>query len=346
MEVHTIGIDLGKTLFHLVGVDASGTVVVRKRCSRAQLLAYTAKIRVHRIGTEACSGSHSLGRALREQGHDVRLLPAQYVKPYVKTNKNDYIDAGAIAEAVERSNMRFVPIKTEEQLDLQAVHRVRERWVMRRTAVVNQMRALLLERGLTLPKGRRNLEQAIPGILADAESKLSESFRVLVRQLNRELEQLSTRIDEIDKVIERTAADYESCQNLTTIPGIGPVTATALIAAIGNGAAFRKGRELAAWIGMVPKEHSTGGRQKLLGISKRGNSYLRRLFVQGARAVMQHRNRQPNSLGHWLAQLLGRTHQNVAIVALANKLVRVAWAVLHHNQPYRCPELVATDAAA
>ena len=344
MEVHTIGIDLGKTLFHLVGVDASGTVVVRKRCSRAQLLAYTAKIRVHRIGMEACSGSHFLGRALREQGHDVRLLPAQYVKPYVKTNKSDYIDAEAIAEAVERSNMRFVPIKTEDQLDLQAVHRVRERWVMRRTAVVNQMRGLLLERGLTLPKGRRHLEQAIPGILADTESKLSESFRVLLAQLSRELEQLTTRIDEMDRVIERTAADCEACQRLTTIPGVGPVTATALIAAIGNGAAFRKGRDLAAWIGMVPQEHSTGGRQKLLSISKHGNSYLRRLFVQGARTVMQHRHRQPNSLGHWLAQLLARTHQNVAIVALANKLVRVAWAVLHNNQPYRCPELVVSDA--
>ena len=343
MEVHTIGIDLGKTLFHLVGVDSSGTVVVRKRCSRAQLLAYTAKIQVHRIGMEACSGSHFLGRALREQGHDVRLLPAQYVKPYVKTNKSDYIDAEAIAEAVERPNMRL-PI-TEEQLDLQAVHRVRERWVMRRTAVVNQMRGLLLERGLTLPKGRRHLEQAIPGILTNAESKLSESFFVLLGQLNRELEQLSTRIDEMDKLIERTAADDEACQRLTTIPGVGPVTATALIAAIGNGAAFRKGRDLAAWIGMVPQEHSTGGRQKLLSISKRGNSYLRRLFVQGARAVMQHRHRQPNSLGRWLAQLMARTHQNVAIVALANKLVRVAWAVLHSNQPYRCPELVASDAS-
>ena len=161
MEIHTIGIDLGKTLFHLVAVDSSGTVVVRKRCSRAQLLTYTANIRVHRIGMEACSGSHFLGRALREQGHDVRLLPAQYVKPYVKTNKSDYIDAEAIAEAVERPNMRFVPIKTEEQLDLQTVHRIRERWVMRRTAVVNQMRGLLLERGLTVAKGRKHLEEAM-----------------------------------------------------------------------------------------------------------------------------------------------------------------------------------------
>src|SRR5215467_14891103 len=191
MEVHTIGIDLGKTLFHLVGVDSSGTVVVRKRCSRAQLLAFTANLRVHRIGMEACSGAHFLGRALQAQGHDVRLLPAQYVKPYVKTNKSDYIDAEAIAEAVQRPTMRFVPIKTEEQLDLQAVHRVRERWVMRRTAVVNQVRSLLLERGLTLPKGRRHLDQVLPRILEDGELNLSGSFRVLLAQLQLELEQLA-----------------------------------------------------------------------------------------------------------------------------------------------------------
>ena len=271
MEIHAIGIDLGKTLFHLVGVDSSGTVVVRKRCSRSHLLAYTANVRVQRIGMEACSGSHFLGRALREQGHDVRLMPAQYVKPYVKTNKSDYIDAEAIAEAVQRPTMRFVPIKTEEQLDLQAVHRVRERWVMRRTAVVNQIRGLLLERGLTLPKGRSHVDRALPEILADAKSKLSDSFRVLLAQLKLELEQLTARIEQMDAVIQHTATENEACQRLTTIPGIGPVTATALVAAIGNGSAFRRGRDLAAWVGMVPREYSTGGKQKLLGISKRGN---------------------------------------------------------------------------
>jgi transposase len=344
MEIHAIGIDLGKTLFHLVGVDSSGTVVVRKRCSRTQLLAYTAKIRVHRIGMEACSGSHFLGRALREQGHDVRLMPAQYVKPYVKTNKSDYIDAEAIAEAVQRPTMRFVPIKTEEQLDLQAVHRVRERWVKRRTAVVNQIRGFLLERGLTVPKGRSHLEHALPEILKNYESRFSGTFQALLRQLNRELEQLATRIDAMDKVIQRTVADNEACKRLTTIPGIGPVTATALVAAVGSGAAFKRGRDLAAWVGMVPREFSTGGRQKLLGISKHGNSYLRKLFVQGARAVMQHRNRQSNQLGRWLAQLMARTHQNVAIVALANKLLRIAWAVLQKNEVYRSTDLVTLAA--
>ncbi len=199
-------------------------------------------------------------------------MPAQYVKPYVKTNKSDYIDAEAIAEAVQRPTMRFVPTKTEEQLDLQAVHRVRERWVMRRTAVINQIRGLLLERGLTLPKGRSHLEEAIPEILADANLKLSDSFRVLLAQLKIELDQLTTRIEEMDVVMQQTAKENEACQRLTTIPGIGPVTATALVAAIGNGTQFRKGRDLAAWVGMVPREHTTGGKQKLLGISKRGNS--------------------------------------------------------------------------
>ena len=336
MELHAIGIDLGKTLFHLVGVDSVGNVVVRKRCSRTQLLAYTANVRVQRIGMEACGGAHFLGRALREQGHDVRLMPAQYVTPYVKTNKNDYIDAEAVAEAVQRPTMRFVPIKTEEQLDLQAVHRVRERWVTRRTAVVNQVRGLLLERGLTLPKGRSHVDQTLPDILEDGSLPLSDSFRVLLAQLKIELDQLSARIEQMDAVIRQTATENEVCQRLTAIPGIGPVTATALIAAIGNGSGFRRGRDLAAWVGMVPREYSTGGK-KLLGISKRGNGYLRRLFVQGARVVMQYRTKQAPGLSCWLGQLMARTHQNVAVVALANKLLRMAWAVLCKNEVYKPP---------
>ena len=346
MEIHAIGIDLGKTLFHLVGVDSAGAVVVRKRCSRTQLLVFTANLRVHRIGMEACSGAHFLGRALQAQGHDVRLMPAQYVKPYVKTNKSDYIDAEAIAEAVQRPTMRFVPIKTESQLDLQAVHRVRERWVMRRTAVINQVRGLLLEHGLTLPKGRRHVDEALPEIAADAESRWSDSFRVLLRQLKLELEQLTARIEAMDRVIQQTAMQDEACRRLTTIPGVGPVTATALVAAIGNGSGFRRGRDLAAWVGMVPREYSTGGKQKLLGISKHGNSYLRKLFVQGARAVMRYRTRQSPAVSMWLSELLARTHQNVAIVALANKLLRMAWAVLCKNEAYRSPVLVMSSCDA
>ena len=345
MELHTIGIDLGKTVFHLVGLNRHGEVVVRKKFSRTQLLRFTANVSVVLIGMEACGGAHFLGRALRDQGHEVRLIPAQYVKPYVKTNKNDYIDAEAIAEAVARPTMRFVPIKTDEQLDLQSLHRVRERWVMRRTAVLNQMRGLLLERGITVRKGRSHIEAALPGILEDADAKLSGALRLLLAQLKIELDELGMRIQEADEVIEQTVQQHDACQRLVAIPGIGPVTATAVIAAIGNGAAFHKGREFAAWLGLTPREHSTGGQQRLLGISKRGNPYLRRLFVQCARAVLQQRTKQSSGLSTWLAQLTSRTHRNVAAVALANKLARIAWAVLAKNESYR-PVVSAHTAAA
>jgi transposase len=224
--------------------------LVRKKFSRTQLLRFTANLKVDLIGMEACGGSHFLGRALREQGHELRLMPAQYVKPHVKTNKTDYIDAEAIAEAVTRPRMRFVPIKTDDQLDMQLLHRVRERWVMRRTAAVNQIRGLLLERGITLRKGRRHVDRALPGILEDADARLSGALRLLLAQLKLELEHLALRIDEADAAIEKTAQENDACQRLVAIPGIGPVTATALIAAIGNGAAFHKGREFAAWMGL------------------------------------------------------------------------------------------------
>jgi len=345
MELHTIGIDLGKTVFHLVGLNLRGEAVVRKKLSRRQLLQFTANLHVDLIGMEACGGAHFLGRALRAQGHEVRLMPAQYVKPYVKTNKNDYIDAEAIAEAVARPTMRFVPIKTDDQLDMQSLHRVRERWVMRRTAIVNQIRGLLLERGITLRKGRRYVDAALPGILEDADSKLSGALRVLLAQLKLELDQMAIRIDDADAVLNKAAHENEACQRLVEIPGIGPVTATALIAAIGNGAAFRKGREFAAWMGVVPREHSTGGKQKLLGISKHGNSYLRRLFIQGARAVLQQRTKQTPALSVWLAQLTIRAHQNVVAVALANKLARIAWAVLAKEEQYQPQALTSLEAA-
>ena len=340
MELHTIGIDLGKTVFHLVGLNLRGEVVVRKKFSRKQLLHFTSNLRVELIGMEACGGSHFLGRALREQGHEVRLMPAQYVKPYVKTNKSDYIDAEAIAEAVERPKMRFVPIKSDDQLDLQSLHRVRERWVMRRTAVINQIRGLQLERGITLRQGRRHIDATLPGILEDASAKLSSAVRLLLAQLRPELDYLQMRIDEADAVINKAAGENEACRRLVAIPGIGPVTATAIIAAIGNEAAFKKGRGFSAWLGIVPGEYTTGGKQKLLGISKRGNSYLRRLFVQGARAVLQQSAKQSSGLSAWLAQLSTRTHSNVAAVALANKLARMAWAVLAKNEPYRPPVMV------
>src|SRR5260370_794754 len=250
MQIHRIGIDLGKTVFHLVGLNLRGEAVVRKKCSRMQLLQFSGNIQVDLIGMEACGGANFLGRALREQGHEVKIIPAQYVKPYVKTNKSDFIDAEAIAEAVGRPTMRFVPIKTDDQLDMQSLHRVRERWVIRRTAVVNQIRGLLLERGITLRQGRRPLEAALPGILEDATAKLSGALRMLVSQLKHELEERANFIAEADGSRERPSRENESCRRLLAVPGIGPVTATALIAAIGNGAAFRKGREFSACAGL------------------------------------------------------------------------------------------------
>jgi transposase len=240
MNLHVLRIDLGKTVFHLVGLDSTGGVMIRKRRSRRQLVAFTANLEVKLIDMESCSGAYFLRRALREQDHEVRLMSAQYVKPYMQTNKSDYLDAEAIAEAVQRPKMRFVPIKTEEQLDLQTLHRVRESWVMRRTAVVNKIRSLLLERGLTPPKGRSHLDQQMPRILEDAELNLSDLFRVLLAQLKLELEQLAARIEEMDRVIQKTARENEACQRLTEIPGVGPVTATALIAAVAMGTLFKR----------------------------------------------------------------------------------------------------------
>jgi transposase len=345
MEIHTIGIDLGKTVFHLVGLNPRGEVVVRKKCSRNQILRFTANLHVSLIGMEACGGAHFLGRALREQGHDVRLMPAQYVKPYVKTNKNDYIDAEACAEAVGRPRMRFVPIKTDDQLDLQSLHRVRERWVGRRTAVINQIRGLLLERGITIRKGRRYIEESLPGILEDAENKLSGALRVLLTQLQLEMQYLCRQVEESDKLILRIAGDHEACRRLIAIPGIGPITATATIAAIGNGAAFKKGRGFAAWLGVVPGEHSTGGKQKLTRTSRRGNKYLRKLFVQGAHSVLLQQTKQSAGLSTWLAQLTSRKRIQVATVAMANKMARMVWAVLSKGEAYRPPLLLETAPA-
>jgi transposase len=275
----------------------------------------------------------------------VRLIPAQYVKPFVKTNKNDFIDAEAIAEAVGRPTMRFVPIKSDEQLDLQSLHRVRERWVMRRTAVVNQIRGLLLERGVTLRKGRKYVDQQLPEILEDAEVKLTGALRTLLAELHLELQQLAERIAAMDHIIRELVDKHEGGRHLLSVPGVGPVTATAIIAAIGNGNTFAKGRDFAAWVGLTPAEYSTGGKQHLLGISKRGNPYLRRLFVQGARAVLQVRDKQDPALKKWLNGMAERKHNNVAVIALANKLARISWAVLAKEQAYQPRESLTAAAA-
>lgn len=337
MEVHTVGIDLGKTSFHVVGLDQPGRVVVKRRPSRSQLLRQFANTPPCMIGMEACCGAHHLGAALAAQGHQVRLIPPQFVRPFVKSNKNDYNDAEAIAEAVQRPNMRFVPLKSGEQLDLQALHRVRDRLVSRRTAVINQMRAFLLERGLIFQRGREYFKKQIPFILEDAELNLSPLLRQLLDQLWQEWKALSSEIQVTTQQIETIAEQEEVCQRLQQIPGVGPLIATAIIAAIGNGSTFRKGRDFAAWLGLVPRQHSTGGKAKLLGISKRGNPYLRRLFIHGARAVLTKGNRERLSFGSWIGELEQRMHRNVAVVAVANKLARIAWAVLATGATYQWP---------
>jgi len=328
MNIRTIGIDLGKTVFHLIGMDTDGTIVMRKRLSRPQLLAYMANVPQSLVGMEASCGAHYLGRELRKSGHDVRLIPAQYVRPFVKSQKNDYADAEAIAEAVQRPTMRFVPIKTDEQLDVQALHRVRDRLVERRTCLINQFRAFLLERGITVRTGREALRHELPALLVSAEQQLSGRMYHLLERMVEEWNEIDKQIEQVSGEIEAVAKADDACQRLLTIPGIGPLGATAMIAAIGNGAAFSKGREFATWLGLVPQQHSTGGKPKLLGISKRGNEYLRRLLVHGARSVVTRVKRDKLPFGGWITDLEKRAHRNVVLVAVANKLARIAWAVL------------------
>jgi transposase len=335
MQIRSVGIDLGKTTFHLVALGDNGKVLLKKKFTQRQLITFTANMQTSLIGMEACSGAHFLGRALRDQGHDVKLIPAQFVKPFVKSNKNDFIDAEAIAEAVDRQNMRFVPIKTDDQLDLQALHRVRDRLITRRTSVINQLRAFLLERGLVFAKSPAKLRERMPEILENAEEDITPRMRNLLALLWNEWKELEQQLADLNHEVELIASSDAACMRLRQIPGIGPLVATAIVAAIGNGAAFRKGREFAAWMGLVPKQYSTGGKAKLAGISKRGNKYLRKILIHGARAVVLRSKRERIAMGAWMTSLETRAPRNVLIVATANKLARIAWAVLSTGQDYR-----------
>ena len=335
MHIASIGIDLGKTTFHLVALGERNKVLVRKKFSRPQLLAYTANLPASLIGLEACAGAHFLGSALRAQGHQVRLIPAQFVKPYRKSNKNDFIDAEAIAEAVTKQNMRFVEIKTQEQLDWQAMHRVRDRLMQRRTALINEIRGFLLERGLTFAARPIYLRKNLPTVIEDAEQNLSPRLRWLLDRLWQEWKQTEIDIKAITDEIERISNDDARCRRLRQIPGFGPLVSTATVAAIGNGAAFRRGRDFAAWVGVVPRQYSTGGKQKLFGISKRGNIYLRRMLIHGARAVLLRVKYDTGGFGQWVHRLAQRAPRNKVVVAIANKLARMAWAVLSSGKEYR-----------
>ena len=335
MQIRSVGIDLGKTTFHLVALDDNGKVLLKRKFTQKQLITFTANLQTSLIGMEACAGAHFLGRALRAQGHDVKLIPAQFVKPFVKSNKNDFLDAEAIAEAVDRQNMRFVPIKTDDQLDLQALHRVRDRLIARRTSVINQLRAFLLERGLVFAKSPAKLREGMPEILENADEDLTPRMRNLLALLWSEWKDLELQIEEMNDEVERIASSDAACIRLRQIPGIGPLVATAIVAAIGNGAAFHKGREFAAWLGIVPRQYSTGGKARLYGISKRGNNYLRKILIHGARAVVLRSKRDRIAIGGWMTALEARAPRNVLIVATANKPARIAWAVLSTGQDYR-----------
>ena len=301
--ITTIGIDLGKNTFHLVGLDKRGAIVLQLKVSRGQLGRRLSNIPRCLIGMEACSGSHHIGRQLAALGHDVRLIPAQYVKPFLKGHKNDYRDAEAIAEAVQRPTMHFVAIKTPEQMDLLALHRVRSRLVGQRTGVINQIRGFLIERGITVRQGVVPLRRALPDILSANTDVLSPRMVSLIADLAQDWRRLDARIESVSTEIEALAEQDDSCQRLMTVPGVGPIISSAVVAAIGNGAGFKQGRDFGAWLGLVPKQESTGDRTILGKISKRGNKYLRTLFVQAAHVVLVRRpSAAMRGLWPWIEQ--------------------------------------------
>ena len=334
MPIVILGIDLGKNSCSVVGLNESGAVVLRRRMRRQTILGFAAKLPACVVAMEACCGAHYLGRLLTNQGHTVRLMSPEYVRPYVKAHKNDDRDAEAIAEAASRPTMRFVELKGEAQLDIQTLHRVRSRLVATRRTLLNQLRAVLLERGHIFPQGRRKLEQALAAFVDDPAFAVSPRMRQLVIDMRAEWQDLDRRIAALNAEFVELARSDAAARRLITIPGLGVLNATALVAAVGDASAFRRGRDLSAWLGLVPKQQTTGGKPKLLGISKRGNKYLRMLFIHGARAAMPTLAKSATPLGAWLRGLLARTHRNIAIVALANKLARIAWAMLKRDRDF------------
>jgi len=333
-DISVVGIDIAKRVFHLVGMDERGKIVMRKRCSRGEVLPLLANLGPTTIGMEACGGAHYWARCLCEQGHEVKLMAPQFVKPYVKSNKNDMRDAEAIAEAVTRPSMRFVPVKDVAQQDIQALHRVRERLVTARTALVNEMRGLLAEYGIVLPQGLAKFRQALMSTLEAEHTKLTPLGQELFHKLFGELGKLDAELAYYQDKLEALAQAHPVCQRLLTIPGIGPLTATALIAAVGDAGVFKNGRQFAAWLGLVPKQYSTGGQTRLLGISKRGDSYIRKLLIHGARATLRWARTKADRRSQWIRGLLDRRGWNRTAVAVANKNARIVWALLSRGGIY------------
>jgi transposase len=341
MNITTIGIDLAKTVFQIHGVDERGKVVLRKAVKRADLVKLLSALPPCLVAMEACGGAHYWARRMIEMGHTVKLMAPQFVKPYVKTNKNDARDAEAICEAVTRPNMRFVPVKDIEQQTVLALHRARQGFVVERTAQANQMRGLLYELGIVIPKGIRYVDKQLPEILEDAENGLPEISRSLFARLFEHFQRLGNQVKELESQIKAWHKQSAASERIEAIPGIGALTASALVASIGDAKTFKSGRQLAAWLGLVPRQDSSGGKEKLLGISKRGDVYLRTLLIHGARAVLFHRMRQAEHKDGWLMRLRARRNPNVAAVALANKNARVVWALLAHGREYSAAPVAA-----
>ena len=334
MKATTIGIDLAKHVFQLHGVDQHGKTVLTRKLKRDQMISFFANLPSCLIGMEACSSAHFWANKLQGLGHTVKLMAPQFVKPYVKTNKNDAADAEAICEAVTRPTMRFVPIKSSEQLAVLALHRARQGFVKARTAQANQIRGLLAEYGLIMPQGISHISKQVPDLLEDSENGLPGTFRQLLMRLHEHFKALDKQVRELEDTIVRWHQECAVSQKLAQLPGIGPLTASALVASIGDAKNFKNGRQLAAWLGLVPRQHSSGGKQTLLGISKRGDIYLRTLLIHGARAVLRVAEHKASFAGSWLAGVMGRRNHNVAAVAQANKTARIVWALLAHDREY------------
>lgn len=334
MGIVVLGIDLGKRSCSLVGFDAAGAVTLRRRMCRERLASFVEDLPRCIVAMEACCGAHHLGRVFERCGREVRLMSPEYVRPYVKAQKNDDRDAEGIAEASTRPTMRFVPVKSEAQSDVQALHRARSRLVAERTALINHLRALLLERGVVTPKGRKRLEAQLETFADEEPSSLSPRIRRLAQDLRAEWRALDERITAFDAELVALAREDAAAQRLATIPGIGVINATALAAAVGDGRSFERGRDLAAWLGLTPRQASTDGKPKLLGISKRGSRYLKTNLIHGARAALRRIIVAETPLGRWVRALSERAHRNIVVVALAAKLARIAWAVLRKGGAY------------
>lgn len=334
MNVTTIGIDLAKNVFQVHGANEYGKPVLRKQLKRSQVLEFFVNLPKCLVGMEACGSAHFWARKLTGFGHTVKLMAPQFVKPYVKTNKNDAADAEAICEAVARPTMRFVPIKSPEQQALLGLHRARQSFVIARTAQANQIRGLLAELGIAIPKGIHCIPQRIPGILEDAANGLPAASRELFSRLLGHYRELERQVTELQAQIKAWHRENPESQRLEAVPGIGPLTASALVATVGDARHFKNGRQFSAWIGLVPRQNSSGGKERLLGISKRGDTYLRTLMIHGARAVLHNSRRHADQSASWLARLAARRNCNIAAVALANKNARVIWALLAHRRDY------------